>query len=91
MSVLSSNNQAKQKLSISKPQQRLFDTFNTKNNLAKECGFIQLVSFNACTFISYLIVWSFILNVLYFSWDVNRIERRTIEQLNGIPQDPVFI
>ena len=54
MSVLSSNNQAKQKLSISKPQQRLFDTFSTKNNLAKECGFIQLVSFNACTFISYL-------------------------------------
>ena len=34
--------------------------------LAKQCGFIQLVSFNACTFISYLNVWSFIFNVMLF-------------------------
>ena len=37
-----------------------------QKNLAKQCVFIQLVSFNACTFISDLNVWPFIFNVMFF-------------------------
>ena len=66
MPLLSSFNQAKQKPSINKPELWLFDTFSTKN-VARQHGFIPLVSFNACTLISYSIIWPFIFNVLSFS------------------------
>ena len=65
--------------------------------VAKQRSFIQLVSFNAYTFISYSIVWTFILNVLYFPWSFDIAHflecqtAATLEQLNEIPQDPVFM
>ena len=63
-----------------------------QKNLAKYCGLIQLVSFNTCTFILYSNVWPFILNVMLFlEPQYNTFHGTSIEQINAICQDSVFI